>query len=256
MLTDNGVVSLIGAGGKTTLMFRLAARLAGSGKKVLTTTTTRILQPLPGQSPRLILSPDAGEILSRSRDAFRRHSHVTAGREQSAARGKVLGLDPAVIDQLRQSALYDWIIVEADGAARRPLKTCARHEPVVSRSTTHIVAVAGLSAVGRPLTDATVFRAEQFSRVTALPLNMPVTAGAMARALVHDLARADADRTDTRRIVFLNQADLPGAEATGQQVAGLIQSISRRSRRPVDRILLGALRRSTAVRQWYPGTRP
>ena len=36
------VVSFVGAGGKSTAMFRLAAELAARGQRVITTTTTRI----------------------------------------------------------------------------------------------------------------------------------------------------------------------------------------------------------------------
>jgi hypothetical protein len=39
------MISLVGAGGKTTLMFRLAKELSLSGKRLVTTTTTKILEP-------------------------------------------------------------------------------------------------------------------------------------------------------------------------------------------------------------------
>ena len=44
------VISLVGAGGKTTLMFRLAKELLLSGKRVVTTTTTKILEPTPEET--------------------------------------------------------------------------------------------------------------------------------------------------------------------------------------------------------------
>ncbi len=46
-LKSQGVISIIGAGGKTSLMFSLAKELSKSGKKVLTTTTTKIFMPTP-----------------------------------------------------------------------------------------------------------------------------------------------------------------------------------------------------------------
>ena len=48
------VISLVGGGGKTTLMFALAWELASSGNCV-TTTTTRILEPLPSETPFLLV---------------------------------------------------------------------------------------------------------------------------------------------------------------------------------------------------------
>ena len=45
------VISLVGAGGKTTLMFRLAKELVLTGEKVVTTTTTKILEPSSEETP-------------------------------------------------------------------------------------------------------------------------------------------------------------------------------------------------------------
>ena len=39
------IVSLVGGGGKTTLMFALAQELTSGGQSVITTTTTRIFEP-------------------------------------------------------------------------------------------------------------------------------------------------------------------------------------------------------------------
>ena len=49
MLGDGGVISLVGAGGKTSLMFKLAHELSKTGEPVLTTTTTKIFEPGPDQ---------------------------------------------------------------------------------------------------------------------------------------------------------------------------------------------------------------
>ena len=50
LLGEGGVISLVGAGGKTSLMFRLAHELSLTGDSVLTTTTTKIYVPEPVQS--------------------------------------------------------------------------------------------------------------------------------------------------------------------------------------------------------------
>ena len=61
---EGGVISLVGAGGKTTLMFRLARELADTGERVLTTTTTRILRPTKEQSASVVVSHDVKETAS------------------------------------------------------------------------------------------------------------------------------------------------------------------------------------------------
>ena len=56
------VVSLVGAGGKTTLMFALARELAAPQKLVITTTTTKIFYPSPSDTPYVLVSENEDEI--------------------------------------------------------------------------------------------------------------------------------------------------------------------------------------------------
>ncbi len=247
MLKDRGVISLIGAGGKTTLMFTLADRLAGAGKKVLTTTTTKILEPLPEQSPELIISSSPHEIISRSKTFFKYGNHLSAGYDLLKPRGKVLGFDPRVIRDLWKSALFDWIIVEADGADRKSLKICASHEPLVPDISTHVIALAGLSTIGKPLTDQWVFRAKQFAGITSLPLGEPVTENAMAMALIHDLEKVEARQNGMVKIVFLNQADHPEMERIGQRIAECLKHPDANGKLPAHRVVIGTLAPSPGV---------
>ncbi len=71
------VISLVGAGGKTTLMFRLAKELSLSGKKVVTTTTTKILKPTPGETGSLFIDPDEERIKNFLRRHLDHYRHIT-----------------------------------------------------------------------------------------------------------------------------------------------------------------------------------
>ena len=68
LLRGGGVVSLVGAGGKTSLMFKLARELSTAGETVLTTTTTKIYTPSPQQSPWVITSESVTNILDQAGD--------------------------------------------------------------------------------------------------------------------------------------------------------------------------------------------
>ena len=53
------VVTLVGAGGKTSALFRLADEAVASGRRVVTTTTTRLFASQAEQAPgRLVVDPD------------------------------------------------------------------------------------------------------------------------------------------------------------------------------------------------------
>jgi probable selenium-dependent hydroxylase accessory protein YqeC len=225
MLDAGGVISLVGAGGKTSLMFRLARELSATGETVLTTTTTRIFMPGQGQSRCVILGDTAEKILERAAPKLNAHRHLTAAAGQIGDQGKLAGLTPDTVDRLRASRVFDWIIVEADGAAGRPLKAPAEHEPVIPSCSGWLVGVVGLRVLGKPLTDQWVFRAEMFSRMTGLPPGAAVTEEAIAAAFVHGRGVLKGAPGECGCLAFLNQADAPGAEAAGLRIAGLLKRL-------------------------------
>ena len=234
---SGGVVSLIGAGGKTTLMFRLASELRAAGRTVLTTTTTRIFLPADDETDALIITPDPEEVLRRVRSFRGARSHITAGAAVTGS-GKLTGFPPETIGMFAASGLFDWIVVEADGSARRPLKAPADHEPVIPSASTAVVAVAGLDAVGEPFSDEVVFRAETASAMMRHRPGEKITEEAMARLIAHPCGGFKGAAPDTRRIVFLNKADDPEREASGVRIAGLLQ---KHSSVVADKVVVGAL---------------
>ena len=135
-LPEHAVISVTGAGGKTSLIFAWARELAAAGKSVIITTTTHMYRPerMEEDGIRIVVSDDP-----------ERPDKVTA--------------PPAdILDSLRETA--DVVLIEADGSRRMPLKWPADHEPVIPDYTDYTVCVAGLSALGRKTTDV-VYRADE-----------------------------------------------------------------------------------------------
>src|SRR5438034_1300829 len=130
-LESGQMLALIGAGGKTTTLFRLAKELRDDGGKILVTTTTKIFKPTKPHVDRLFLVEDV--------DSFRDEaSKIPAPTIIGAGyavddEGKLLGLPSGWLDQLQQSGQFDSILVEADGAASRLFKVPSEIEPVVRR---------------------------------------------------------------------------------------------------------------------------
>ena len=111
MLGEGGVISLVGAGGKTSLMFRLAHELCSAGYTVLTTTTTKIFRPDEEQSRHVLLSDSPSEILRDARILLKQHSHISAAMRHDLKQDKLIGFAPEIIDMFKSSGLFDWIIV-------------------------------------------------------------------------------------------------------------------------------------------------
>ena len=135
-LPEHAVISVIGAGGKTSLIFAWARELAAAGKNVVITTTTHMYRPerMEEDGIRIVVSDDP-----------ERSDKVTAPPAE-------------VLDSLRDTA--DVVFIEADGSRRMPLKWPAPWEPVVPDYTDFTVCVVGLSALGRNTADV-VYRADE-----------------------------------------------------------------------------------------------
>ena len=134
-LPEHAVISVTGAGGKTSLIFAWARELAADGKNVVITTTTHMYRPerMEEDGIRIVASDDP-----------ERPDKVTAPPED-------------VLESLRDTA--DVVLIEADGSRRMPLKWPADWEPVIPDYTDITVCVAGLSALGRRTADV-VYNAE------------------------------------------------------------------------------------------------
>ena len=135
---EKGVTALIGGGGKTTLMYTLAEELRRRGT-VIVTTSTHIQRP--EQYP-VLTAADAAAVAA----ALVAHGAVCVAGE--TAEGKLC--TPALsFDTL--AALADFVLVEADGSKRLPLKAHAPHEPVIPANARQTVYVVGADGFDRPI---------------------------------------------------------------------------------------------------------
>lgn len=243
-LNSRGVISLIGAGGKTSLMFCLAKELAGFKKKVLTTTTTKILTPDKEQSPCTLLADSFPELEKKVKSCLSRYNHFSAGSENDPAQGKIEGFNADIIDQLWQKNLFDWIIVEADGAAQKALKASDSHEPVIPKATTVLILVTGLDAKGKPLDDKHVHRSELFSKNTGLGSGQIIDESSIAACIDIEINKANSLSGPVRSIVFLNKADNHEKVISAKKIAQLLQT-----NRFINKIITGSLLNEPLVKE-------
>jgi probable selenium-dependent hydroxylase accessory protein YqeC len=223
-LKPREVIALVGAGGKTSLMYTLAKELRSFNHKVITTTTTKIYPPESWQSPALILG--GAEIWPDMRQALDRFGHVTwaGGR---APGNKLAGVLPVHLSTLWASGLPDFLIVEADGSAQRPIKAPGSGEPVVPMETTLFISIVGLSALNKPLNKDQAFRPEIISLLTGVPLGAPMTWETIARLMVHSEGGLKGWLTGMRAVILLNQSDAEPEPGLGDRLAGRIEELAK-----------------------------
>ncbi|MCX7143370.1 MAG: selenium cofactor biosynthesis protein YqeC [Proteobacteria bacterium] len=183
-LEQSRLISLCGAGGKTTLMFALAREFIAAGARVLVTTTTKIARDeADGWSSFNAASME--RVLRTARRLLPERGPQRAGAliaysAVSVDGRRLIGFTPGLVDELAQSGRFDRILVEADGSARKPLKAPAAHEPVIPASTHALIIVAGINGLGLPLREDNLFRADIWSQLSGLALGASVTAESLA----------------------------------------------------------------------------
>ena len=215
------VVALVGAGGKTSALRLLAAELSvGGGRVLATTTTAMLLREMAAVGPVLVLEDHGGQAAGlRDVSADRRWAAVARAELEG---GKVAGLSPAAVDRLWALGSADCLIVEADGSRGLPLKAFGPHEPQVPSVTTTLVLVGGLDALGAPLVEDRVHRADVLASTLQIPIGSVVTPRVMADAVRAQVVRLRQSRAGRRIVVLLNKADGPDSRAAGLEVAQLL----------------------------------
>ena len=233
------VVSVAGAGGKTTLVYRLAHEAQRAGLRVIVTTTTHMGTP-PGDAPGPVLIEEEGDILPSLNEALATQGRATVlGRR--LREDKLEGLPPERVDSLRR--LADLVIVEADGARGRSLKVPAAHEPVVPQSTTLLVVLAAMDVLGAPLGEERVHRIDEVRAATGLAAGSLVDEEAMVAALLAPDGYLRHFTPGRRTAVFLNKAEtLPSWSAAAR--------ISRRLVPPYGLVVAGSAREGS-VEVWW-----
>jgi len=160
--THNELICFVGAGGKTTTLFKLARELKHPEKKVLVTTTTAIFYPDESDYDEIIVDRLKD---SRMFNTVKEGCIIVFAREVSPE-NKLMGIDREFIEELYKKKLFHYILVEGDGSKRKPIKAPAFHEPVIPNSTRKTIGVIGLDSLGKKIDSNHVHRPELFCKVT------------------------------------------------------------------------------------------
>lgn len=205
---EPGITAIIGSGGKSTLLKTLGLELMRAGGRVLLCTTTHMFPvagvPWDGSSRRLGAAPWKPGAL-----------HVPGCTCEACAgmsRGSICQagvLDPetgklsAPAEPLNELAQrFDYVLAEADGSKRLPLKAHAAWEPVIPAATANVVWIVGALGLGKPINEA-VHRPELFCERCGCELTDIATPERVAQALNAELRMLNLSNAR----IMLNQVD-------------------------------------------------
>ena len=233
------MAALIGAGGKTTTMFRVAQELRAEGRKVLATTTTKIFQPRKPHVDRLFLVDDIDSFAEICRDV---PAPVVLGAGTSVGQdGKLLGLLSAWLDRLSEANLLDAILVEADGAASRVFKVPGDDEPVIPERCHLVIWLMALGVLGKPLDGTWIHRAERAIALLSRPAGTIVTEDHIVRLVQHPVGCWKGIPPTSRKVAVINQVD------AAADVAQALALGKRLLASGADRVVLSSQRQENSI---------
>jgi molybdenum cofactor cytidylyltransferase len=213
-LKKNDRLALVGSGGKTTAMFRLARQYDAS---VLLTTTTHLAVE-EGELADVHFALGPHDSLPDLKAAFG-SCRVVLVTGLAHADGRLGSVTDKVLSGLKQFADQAGmpLLIEADGSRKLPIKAPATNEPVIPEWTTAVAVSVGLSCLGLPANDTSVHRFPVFAQITGVEENQPLTQQVLENMFVHPDGGLKGIPRGARRIALLNQAD--DAERLAQAIS-------------------------------------
>ena len=227
----DGVVAVVGAGGKKSTLYALAA---GLDRAVLTATVR--IPPFEGHVARHVVTEEPDSVL-RANETW----PLGLVPDRDGDRDRYLGYGVETVDAMADATDVP-VLVKADGARGRWLKAPADDEPQIPGSTTLVVPVASVRAVGEPLDDDRVHRPERVAAITALESGDEIRPRDVAAVLTHSEGglRGVPDGATVRPLV--NMVDDADLEATAREIAAEVVAHDR-----IDAVVLGRMDRRQVV---------
>jgi len=244
------LVSLVGAGGKTSLMYRLGRELAEGRHPALLTTTTRLAYPTAGEAAQVVLGEEVEATLELVEARLAASAPVLAGRTRQD--GKIIGFAPDFVEALRRRLSGATIVAECDGARGKSLKVPKPHEPPVAASTDILVVLVGADCFGRPLLGEDVFDGELVAAVAGVDATGCVDRRVVVKAVLSSDSYLGRKPPGARFCVFINKVDVASLDRAapdanrGQVTSAFEVGLALKSDAAVDRVIYGSLHHSAS----------
>ncbi len=194
-----GITSIIGSGGKTTLMYVLALELSKKGK-VIVTTSTKIYRP---ENIITLENPSEEDI----KFAFQNNDVLCIGK--TTPEGKFTAPD---LDFWQMEEFADYILCEADGSKGLPLKAHSGYEPVIPKNSVKTIQVLGIKGINKTIKDV-CHRPELYAKLAGTDIYATADAETVAEVI---------KRENLCDLLIINQAESPSDMKNARAVAALL----------------------------------
>lgn len=226
-IIKNDVITITGAGGKTSLLYFLAKELSKSGK-VLITTTTKIYFPSEEKYETLIVG---------NNNFSGKNKNITiAGSKMED--GKLHSLSYEEIKNLKKN--YDFILIEGDGAKNKLLKEWNNYEPCIPDFSTKIIGVINMDILDLTLSEKNIHRFEILKEKFPDDINKKITSTFLQKYILSAEYFKNSD-VNSEKYLFFNGIDGENHLNKFQEALRIIYKLYRNNFLP--KIFMGSLKK-------------
>jgi probable selenium-dependent hydroxylase accessory protein YqeC len=237
LCAEEGIICVVGAGGKKTTLYRLAE--AHRGKLAITSTV--LVPPFRSRLRAFPVIAEIPDLPARVAEAAREQDRIAyAGPIRKPARHA--GVPAGMITSLHQDCGFQLTLVKGDGARLRLAKAPNATEPVFPSRTDTVIPLVSVRILGQPANGDRIRRIEEFCEVTGAAPEEPVTPEHLARLIASE--RGFLQGTGDRRVVpVINMVETTRERELARSAAE--QALERCDR--LERVVLAAMEQDQPI---------
>ncbi|APH18525.1 putative selenium-dependent hydroxylase accessory protein YqeC [Clostridium botulinum] len=228
-LKKRSIISIVGAGGKTSLMLNLSEELRPYNK-VLSTTTTKIYTPNKTSYDFMCI----GEKNCYIYDHLKKNGVYVYGKFINSD-NKLIGFSKNFLDE--KFKYFDYSILEADGSKKKPIKGWRDDEPVICKNTNKTIGVLDITCINKIINDFNVHRVSYFLKITNGKLGEKISIPMISSLVTHPLGLFKGSLGE--RILFINKVENQHNIFLSYELIKHLLSISSPF---IDKIVIGSLK--------------
>lgn len=226
-LQADGLVCLVGAGGKKTTLYALAAQ----ADRAIVTATVRIPIFDPHVADVVVTEDPIGELMLRE-------TWPLGLVPEQEFEDRYAGYDPDTVTDLARA--HDGpVFVKADGARMREFKAPAANEPQIPETADTVIPVASAHIVGKQLDEELVHRPERVAALTGAEIGAEVTPEMVGTVLAHPDGGLRGVPAGATAIPLINKVDDEADEQVAREIGDAI--LEQADRTVVPRVVLARM---------------
>ncbi|EJO5348641.1 putative selenium-dependent hydroxylase accessory protein YqeC [Clostridium botulinum] len=228
-LQKGDVLSIVGAGGKTSFMLNLAEDLRFNNK-VLLTTTTKIYTPNESLYDFMCI----GEKNSYIYDYTNENGVYVYGKYINED-NKLVGFNKKFLD--KKFKYFDYSILESDGSKGKSIKGWRQNEPVICKNTSKTIGILDITCIGKIINNINVHRVNYFTKISNGNLNEKISIPMISSLITNPLGLFKNSLGE--KILFINKIENKHKNSLAHE---LIKCLSSNSNLFIDKIIIGSLK--------------